>query len=224
MIVGSFVPALLLGVAFANIFMGLPIDENGIVQGTILNLLNPYGLAGGVLFVLLFSMHGALWLTIKSEDDLQHRAAAMAEKIWPVLLTVLLIFVLMTALFTDLLTNYWANPLWFAILILPVGGLFAARSFIRARSWWSAWTASALTIVGTALFGVLGIFPALLPSSINPAFSITIFNGSSSQLTLQIMLGVALTFVPIVILYQLWMYRQFRHKVTDVELGYDEAY
>lgn len=224
MIIGSFVPALLFGVAFANIFMGLPIDENFIVQGTIFDLLNPYGLAGGILFVLLFAMHGALWLTIKTEGGLQQRAADMALKIWPVLFTVVIIFVLMTALFTDLLTNYWANPLWFAILLVPVGGLFTAKALTRAGRWWGAWTASALTIIGTAAFGLLGIFPALLPSSINPAYSITIHNGASSPLTLQIMLGVALTFVPIVILYQLWMYRQFSHKVTDVELGYDEAY
>jgi cytochrome d ubiquinol oxidase subunit II len=224
MTVGSFVPALLFGVAFANIFMGLPIDQNGVVQGNILSLLNPYGLAGGILFVLLFTMHGALWLTIKSEGGLQQRAAAMALRIWPVLLSMLLIFVVMTALFTDLLTNYWANPLWFAVLLIPVGGLFAARALTRAGNWWGAWSASALTIGGTSMFGLLGIFPALLPSSINPAYSVTIHNGSSSTLTLQIMLGVALTFVPIILMYQIWMYRQFRHKVTDVELGYDEAY
>src|SRR5512133_3487177 len=74
LVVGSFVPALLLGVAFANIFAGIPIDREGIFQGNLFTLLNPYGLAGGVLFVLLFSVHGALWLATRSEGDLHARA------------------------------------------------------------------------------------------------------------------------------------------------------
>lgn len=72
--IGSFLPALLFGVAFANIFKGLPIDMNGVLQGNLLTLLNPYGLMGGVLFVLLFMQHGALWLCIRTGEDLQARA------------------------------------------------------------------------------------------------------------------------------------------------------
>ncbi len=76
-----------------------------------------------------------------------------------------------------------------------------------------------LTIFGTALFGVIGIYPALLPSSLDPAYSMTVTNSSSSTLTLKIMLGVALVFVPIVILYQLWAYKTFSHTITDQELA-----
>lgn len=87
-----------------------------------------------------------------------------------------------------------------------------------------AWGASAVLIAGLALFGVVGLYPALLPSSIDPAFSITISNAASSTLTLTIMLCVALVFVPIVALYQFWMYKTFSHKITDVELDGDTAY
>ena len=76
--VGSFVPALLLGVAFANIFKGIPIDAEGDFHGNLLTLLNPYGLLGGVLFVLLFLVHGALWLAIKAEAPLEERAGKTA--------------------------------------------------------------------------------------------------------------------------------------------------
>jgi cytochrome d ubiquinol oxidase subunit II len=79
-------------------------------------------------------------------------------------------------------------------------------------------------IAGTALFGVIGIYPALLPSSINPAYSMTIENSASSPLTLAIMLGVALVFVPVVIAYQFWNFRTFRHPVTKDDLDYEEAY
>ncbi len=223
-IIGSFLPALLLGVAFANIFMGLPLDAKGIFQGNLFTLLNPYGLAGGILFVCLFLMHGSLWLTIKTEGDLQQRAAGLARKLWPVLAVLIGAFVVLTIIFTKLLANYLANPLMLVLLALPVAALLVLRGMLGKESWWMAWGASAVLIAGLALFGVVGLYPALLPSSIDPAFSITISNAASSTLTLTIMLCVALVFVPIVALYQFWMYKTFSHKITDVELDGDTAY
>lgn len=222
--IGSFLPALLLGVAFANIFMGLPLDEKGVFQGNLFTLLNPYGLAGGVLFVLLFVMHGALWLTTKTDGDLQRRAAILARRLWPVLTAVIGLFVVMTAIFTNLLTNYLANPLMLVLLVVPVLALLLLRQQIGREDWWFAWGLSAVLIAGLAIFGVVGLYPALLPSSIDPANSITITNGASSPLTLKIMLAVALIFVPIVAAYQFWLYRTFSHKITDAELTKDGAY
>jgi cytochrome d ubiquinol oxidase subunit II len=221
---GSFLPALLLGVAFANIFMGLPLDEKGIFQGNLLTLLNPYGLAGGVLFVLLFAMHGALWLAVKSDGDLQQRAAGLARKLWPVLLVLIGAFVVLTVIFTKLLTNYLQNPLMLVLLAVPVVALILLRRQIGREDWWYAWGLSAVMIAGLTLFGVVGLYPALLPSSIAPEYSITITNAASSTLTLSIMLGVALVFVPIVAAYQFWLYRTFSHKVTDKELNQHGAY
>ena len=84
--IGSIAPAILFGVAFANIFRGIPFDQDGIYHGTLLTLLNPYGLLGGVLFLLLFLQHGALWLAIRSQGDLHQRAVKTANGVWPVLL------------------------------------------------------------------------------------------------------------------------------------------
>ena len=84
----SFLAALLLGVAFANIFRGLPLDSEGILHGNLLTLLNPYGLLGGVLFVLIFGVHGSLWLTIKAGGEIKERGARMAARLWPFLLVV----------------------------------------------------------------------------------------------------------------------------------------
>jgi cytochrome d ubiquinol oxidase subunit II len=221
---GSFLPALLLGVAFANIFKGIPIDKDGINQGTLFTLLNPYGLCGGLLFVLAFLMHGALFLSCKTEGALKDRAVRVAERLWPALLIVAVLFLAFSAVATKLFQNYLDNPLLFLILILPVGGLLMQRIYIGQRRMAMAWTASAVTIAGVALFGVIGIFPALLPSSLDPAFSMTIANSSSSPLTLKIMLYVALTFVPIVILYQAWVYKTFSHKVTEKDVAYEESY
>jgi len=99
--IGSFVPALLFGVAFANIFQGVPIDQEGLFQGNLFTLLNPYGILGGLLFVALFLVHGALWITIKTDGDLHDRAAATANKLWPVLLGVAVVFLIASAIFNE---------------------------------------------------------------------------------------------------------------------------
>ncbi len=173
-IVGSFLPALLFGVAFANIFMGLPLNVQAVNEGGLLDLLNPYGLAGGVLFVLVFSLHGALWLGIKAERAIAKRAMAMAGKLWVAVVIMLIVF--------------------------------------------------AVAIIGVTMFWVIGMFPALIPSSLDPAFSMTIANSTSSQLTLQIMLGVTLAFLPLVIAYQTWVYLLFGHKITDADLEHEHSY
>ncbi len=223
-LIGSFLPALLLGVAFANIFEGLPLDKEGIFQGGLFTLLNPYGLAGGVLFVLMFCMHGALWLAIKAEGDLHDRAGAMAVKLWPAVAGMTVIFLIYTFLNTKLFSNYFRSPVLLLELLIPVGGLVLTRVFMASRKWWAAWGASAAYIAGTALFGVIGLYPAILPSSLNPGWSVTIDNSASSPLTLKIMLVVALIFVPIVIIYQAWVYKTFSHKITQEDLDYEEAY
>ena len=108
----------------------------------------------------------------------------------------------------------------FLIIAVTVLALLMNRVFMAKENWWKAWFASALTIIGATFFGVAGLFPNLLPSSMDPAYSLTVYNSSSSPLTLKIMLGVALFFVPIVILYQIWAYVFFKGKVKEKELVY----
>ena len=224
LVVGSFLPALLLGVAFANLFKGLPIDGEGIFQGNLFTLLNPYGLVGGLLFVAIFAMHGSLWLTTKAEGELQAQGGSVAKKIWPVVLLLAVIFLLASLRVTNLYDNYVANPVLFLIPALAVLALLATRVFMAMSSWWKAFMASAVTIVSTTLFGVVGLYPNLIPSTIDPRFSMTVTNSSSSPLTLKIMLGVALTFVPIVIAYQVWMHFLFKDKLDDEEVAYEELH
>ena len=213
--VGSFVPALLFGVAFANIFMGIPFNGDGVFEGNLFTLLNPYGLAGGVLFVLLFTLHGALWLCIKTEGDLQRRTIKAARILWPVLLVAAVTFLGASWFATNLYANYLTQPALFAIIVITVGALLAIRYFIAKEAWFKAWFASCTTIFGTTFYGIIGLFPNLFPSSIDAAFSLSAFNASSSPLTLKIMLGVVLIFIPLVIAYQAWSYSIFSHKVTE---------
>ena len=222
--IGSFLPALLFGVAFANIFRGLPIDGDGIFQGNLLTLLNPYGLLGGVLFVLLFTIHGAVWLGIKSEGDLHQRALATVRKLWPVLLAVAVIFLLASGFATQLYNNYLAYPVLFIIIVITVAGLLGIRFFLSKQAYFKTWLCSALTIIGATFFGVAGLFLNMFPSSIDPQYSLTAFNASSSPLTLKIMLVVALIFVPIVLVYQVWAYHLFSDKITEKDLALEEYY
>ncbi len=224
MIGGSFLAALLLGLAFANIFKGLPLDRDGILHGNLLTLLNPYGLLGGALFVLMFAVHGSLWLTIKVGGELRERAARMAARLWPVLLAVAVAFLGMSAAVTDLYANIGRWPLLALFPLLAVAGLAGTRIFLARRAWWKAWAASAGTIAGAAAFGVAGLYPRLLPSSLDPAATLTAFNSASSPLTLSIMLGVVLFFVPIVVGYQIWVYRHFSFEISAEDLERENAY
>jgi len=220
---GSLLPALLLGVAFGNIFRGIPIDGKGVYHGTLLTLLNPYGLLTGVVFVLLFLVHGAIWQAIKADGDLHQRSLSAAKKLWPVLLVGAVIFLGATRLATGLWDNYLETPLLLVIPLLAVAGLLLTRIFLAKASCWKAWFASSLTIVSCTLFGVIGLYPTMLPSTLNADYSLTAFNSASTPLTLKIMLVVALIFVPIVIAYQTWVFVLFKGKVTKEDLA-QEAY
>jgi cytochrome bd ubiquinol oxidase subunit II len=224
MFVGSLLPAILLGAAFANIFRGIPFDENGVYQGTLITLLNPYGLLGGVLFLSLFLVHGAIWLSIKSEGDLHVRAVQTAHKLWWPLLIVAVIFLIASAISTRLYQNYLAHPALFLVIAITVLALLGIKIFLSKEHFWKAWFSSALTIIGATFYGIIGLYPNMFPSSMNPAYSLTAHNASSSPLTLKIMLVVAVIFVPIVLAYQIWTYNLFKHKVTQEDLSYEEAY
>jgi cytochrome d ubiquinol oxidase subunit II len=211
-------------VTFANIFKGIPFDQEGIYQGNLFTLLNPYGLLGGALFVSLFLMHGSLWLAIKTQGELHDRVKMFSKKLWPVLLTVIVIFLGASAVFTDLYNNYLAHPPYFLIIIATVAGLLGIRFYLNQEAFFKAWFASALTIIGATFFGISGLFPNLFPSSVNAEYSLTAFNASSSPLTLKIMLIVVILFIPIVLAYQIWAYTLFTHKITEEDLAYEEAY
>ncbi len=215
---GSFLPALLFGVAFGNIFQGLPMDADG-YHGSLISLLNPYGLLTGVLFVLLFTVHGALWLAVKTSNGLAERAAAFAKKIWIALLVVAVAFLVHTYFATNLYANYLGTYVLLIVPVIAVLSLLAMRLFAAKGAYLKSFFASCLTILMVTFTGVIGLYPNLIPSSIDPNHSLTIFNSSSSVYTLKIMTVVALLFVPIVIAYQVWTYRVFRQKTSPVDIA-----
>ncbi len=222
--ISNIIPAILFGVAFANLFMGIPIDGNGVYHGNLLKLLNPYGVAGGVFFLVMFCLHGSIWLAFKSEKQLQNRAISAALILWPIMLVLLVVFLGLSAMYTKLFNNYLDMPLLFAVPLIALIGLLGVRKMLGAGKLFMAWVCSGIYILGVTFFGVLGMFPGIIISNMDPAFTVTAFNSASSPLTLKIMLGVTLACIPMVLAYQAWMYKTFSGKVTAEDLDDDHAY
>lgn len=204
-----------LGVFFANLFEGIPVDANGVYHGNLLKLFNIYGIAGGIFFLLMFMMHGAIWLTIKTRGSLQTRALGAAGLLWVAVAFMLIVFLILTLFYTNIFSNYLHMPWLIVLPILAVAGLLCVPRMLNEGKLFRAWACSGLFIVCVTFFGVMGIYPSMIISSIDPNATITAFNGCSTPLTLKIMLAVCVVMVPIVLLYQFWMYRLFSKPITE---------
>jgi cytochrome d ubiquinol oxidase subunit II len=215
---GSLIPALLFGVAFGNIFQGLPIDAPG-YHGSLLALLNPYGLLAGALFLLLFLEHAAIWISVKTEGRLKDSSRSLAVKLWWPLLLAAAGFLFFTAFATKLYANFTGHPAWFAVPAAAVLALLGIKILLSGKKYGAAFLSSCVTILTVTFTGVVGLFPDLIPSSLDPKYSLTAFNSSASPYTLKIMTLVAAIFIPVVIAYQTWTYYIFKKPVTEKELS-----
>jgi cytochrome d ubiquinol oxidase subunit II len=217
LLVSSLLPALLFGVAFGNIFKGLPMDAAG-YHGSLLSLLNPYGLVTGTLFVLLFLVHGGLYLSVKTTGEVKARSVSAASAAWIPLLIVAVGFLAYTYPATHLFDKFLAHPGLLAIPLLAVLSLLGIKVYLVKGQLLKAFTASSLTILLVVATGVVGLFPNLIPSSLDTQYSLTVYNSSSSPYTLKIMTVVAVIFLPVIIAYKVWVYRVFRAPVTNQDV------
>ena len=209
--IGSALPGFLWGVAITNVIEGVPIDAQMNYVGGFWNLLNPYALLGGLAFVAMFLLHGAIFLSLRTEGEIQARAYRAADRIWLPAVVLVLLFVVVGYFTTDVFVRLGIDP-----GIAPLGAgaaLLMAGWFIKhQRAGW-AFLMTGLTIILSTLTIFLGLFPRVMISSLNPAWNLTIYNASSSPYTLTVMSWVGITFVPIVLLYQGWNYWIFRHRI-----------
>jgi cytochrome bd ubiquinol oxidase subunit II len=215
--IGSFMAALLLGTAFANLAKGVPIgadmnyvSPNGLA--TTLGLLNPFGLIGGLTTVVVFLLHGANFLGLKLEGDMRDRAIAFSKKLYIGAVVVTTLLLITTYLYTDIRTKLGINP-----GITPIASyaaLLVTIYFINRKMEGWAFIMTSLHIVLTQVTFFTLMFPRVMISSLNPEWSLTIYNASSSQYTLTVMSIVALIFVPIVLAYQGWTYYMFRKRIS----------
>ena len=206
LILGSWVPALLWGVAFANIVRGVPIDAQHEYVGGFFNLLNPYALLGGATTVLLFLTHGAVFISLKTDGLIRGRARSLAVRLGVAAAAVTVAFLG----WTQLDTGSAGSAVAFGLAALTlVGGLVAEA---RGREGWGF--LGTFLAIGLGVAGLfLALFPDVMPSTLGSG-GLTTTNAAATAYTLKIMTVVAVVFTPLVLLYQSWTYWVFRKRIA----------
>ncbi len=207
---GSVTPAFGWGLVFANMLRGVEIGADGVVRSSLLDLLHPYALLGGLAFTALFVLHGALFLGLKVDGPVRHRARAAARRSAFVALPAVVGFLVWTA--RDQGSGALATGVVAIVLLAAVA--LAAR---RREGW--AFAATALAVGGMAVAVFTALYPALLPSLSAPAFDLTVANSASAPYTLGVLSVIGAVFLPLVILYQSWSYWVFRRRVRPADVG-----
>jgi cytochrome bd ubiquinol oxidase subunit II len=205
--IGSLVPALLWGITFANLVRGIPIDSSHEFVGSLGSLLSPFALLGGVAFTAVFVAHGAIFLALKTTGELRQRANRFAS-LSGLVAAVLAVGFLAWAhgMRGDVASAVVAGVAAVALL----GGLVANR--FGREGWAFVGTAAATGLAVVSLFAAM--FPDVMPSSLDPAWSLTTTNAASTPYTLKALTIIAGIFTPLVLLYQGWTYWVFRKRIT----------
>ncbi|HDR05790.1 MAG TPA: cytochrome d ubiquinol oxidase subunit II, partial [Candidatus Marinimicrobia bacterium] len=208
---GSFVAALLWGVAFANFIKGVPIDETMTYTGGFFNLLNPFALAGGLAFVALFGLHGALFLSLKLSGELESRVKSWLCFFWRAAFLLLGAFIIW-----GIAANYLAaSILGYALALLVLVALVFVRQASLKDKYGLAFIFNGVTIVLLIVSFFVALFPNVMISS--TGHHLTIAKAASSLTTLKTMTVVAAIFVPIVLLYVAWTYKLFNHRIKPTD-------
>jgi cytochrome d ubiquinol oxidase subunit II len=210
-VVGSTVPAFLWGVVFANLVRGLPMTADHVVTATVVELFSPYALLGGVLTLTLFLLHGAVFLSLKTDGPVRLRARRFAAGAALAVVPLLVGFLGWTQARSG---ADWTLP----VAVVAVLGLIAGSALVaRGREGW-AFTATAITVAALVVVIFGSLFPEVLPSTTDPAFSLDIRNAASAPYTLTVMSWIALVALPVVVGYQTWSYWVFRKRVTRAHI------
>jgi cytochrome d ubiquinol oxidase subunit II len=218
---GSLGSTLLIGIAMGNIAAGVPIDARGEFAGSLAGMLHPYALLMGVTTVALFAMHGAIYLVLKTEGELQARVRTWVNPLIIAFILCYVILTLATLLYVPHVTAAFRREPWFFALVVPVVLAIAniPREVSRGREF-LAFLSSCAAMAGLmAIFGV-GHYPYLVYSQPLPEHSLTAFNAASSVKTLGIMLTIALIGLPVVLAYSVSIYWIFRGKVKLDRMSY----
>ncbi|MFT4260264.1 cytochrome d ubiquinol oxidase subunit II [Microbacterium sp.] len=216
-VIGSAVPALLWGVAFGNIVQGVALNEDHVYVGGLFSLLNPYALLVGVTTLLIFFLHGALFVSLKTDGEVREGARRLVR----VAAIPTILVAAATVVWTIAMAAGRDAPLlWLVIACGAVAAVFligAVAFSLRGLDGWS-FAMGAVMVAAAVVMLFAALFPYVMPSTIDPAHSLTIENAASTPYTLTIMSWTALVAIPLVLLYQGWTYWVFRKRVTRVQV------
>jgi cytochrome d ubiquinol oxidase subunit II len=206
-------PALLWGVTVGNLLHGLPIDAERQYAGTLWQLLSPYALTCGLVFAALFSVHGSAYLILKLDAPVAKLMEETGLRLCKYALGALVVFGIMTYAVTDIS----AKPVASLILLLSAGAMVLVAVNFQRRHYLIAFIFSAATIALVSLSIFSALFPRIAVSSLNPGWSLDIYNSASNQLALKIISTAMLAVLPLILLFEGWKYYIFRHKISVTE-------
>jgi cytochrome d ubiquinol oxidase subunit II len=206
--IGSFLVALLWGVAWANIVHGVPLDAHGNADGSLSTLLHPYGLLGGVTTVLLFLALGVCFLALRTKGELLERVGRIARPTAVAAAVVGIVFLVLT-MFDQ--PSQSGTEIVVTVLTILLFAAFAAGQVVGKPG--LAFALGALATVGLVAVFFVDLFPYVMVSTTNPAYSLTLNEAASSHYTLTVMTVVAVVLLPVVLAYQAWTYWVFRHRI-----------
>lgn len=220
--IGSLLPAVLFGVAIGNILRGLPLDASHHFLGNFFSLLNPYAIMVGVLSLILFTMHGGIYLLMKVDGEHKERVKKLVPRFWIAFVSVYFLVTLYSIFEAKhLFEGILGNPLFWVTFILLIGSILAIPVFLKSERFGYAFLSSSVTIASMVILMAISLFPNLVPSlNDGLANSLSIYNASSSQRTLETMLIIALLGMPLVVGYTIYIYKVFKGKVVLTEDSY----
>lgn len=218
--IGSLLPALLFGVAIGNVVVGIPMDDLQNYTGSFFGLLNPYALLFGIVGLIGFLLQGATYTILKTEGNIQERAIRLTKIFSFVMIITWIVGTFTTQIFAPhMYTNYFNHPILFIIPLITLASLIAIQVFIKIKHYGKLFIASSLVIASQIGTFAAGMFPNMVIST-NSATNLTIYNASSTDLTLKVMLIIAFIGVPIVLTYTIYVYTVFRGKASSERHGY----
>ena len=204
----SLLAPLIIGIVLGDMLHGLPIGANHEFTGSFWDLFQPYAIFVGITLVALCVLHGATFIALKTTGNIRVRAGKLARRVAPVTSLLVLAFLSWTHVTAG--GGGFLNP---AELLIAISVL-AAWGLVRSHEGW-AFTATTVTIGVSIITIFVDLYPRVMVSSTNPAFSLTVHNSASTPYSLKVMTVVALVFLPIVLAYQSWTYYVFRRRITD---------
>ncbi len=219
--IGSYVIAFTISVLMGNIIIGIPIDQNEVFQGSFAGFFTPYTILVGILGVTIFMMHGAIYMLMKTEGTMHKRVRRWVNPTIIIFIVCYIATTIVTVIYKPHMIDIMREtPALFLVGVLALLAIACVPLFACRGKDGTAFIFSSISVALLFVLFGLGTYPNMVRSSLDPSYSLTLFNSSATVATLKVVLIVAGIGVPMVLAYGYWIYRIFRGKVSIDETSY----